>query len=173
MLIEPSEQVAIGFFTDAVQLFKLQAEEKNIDLKIDISGNDGESGSVDTQSVLCPHDVVRVDEHKMKQVVRNLVSNALKFTEVGKPVTIKMWKTSELLPVKKPDEIIIEPLFNETASVYSVVLSTVIARFSIINRIRGFLRSILGYHHVANSVVPEEPSIADIENNLGVFPYLA
>jgi hypothetical protein len=45
-----------------------------------------------TPQFLTSEDFFCVDQHKMGQVVRNLISNAIKFTPGGKPVVIKIRK---------------------------------------------------------------------------------
>ena len=73
----------------------------------DANGNDEKINllkhHIESQQELDYSDYVSVDVHKMRQVVRNLVSNAVKFTPAGKSVTLRLRKTSEKLPIKVID----------------------------------------------------------------------
>ena len=54
-------------------------------------------GNVDVfASYLTRDDFINVDEHKVHQVIRNIVSNAIKFTPAGKSVTIRARKIQKV-----------------------------------------------------------------------------
>ncbi len=61
-----------------MKLFKMQAQQCGITFKLDHSNVDINQG------------IVYVDEHKMNQVLRNLLSNAMKFTPRGGVVEVKL-----------------------------------------------------------------------------------
>lgn len=68
------EQVRLdSVFSDALALLSSQASAKQIELKVDLRGDFGE---------------LLADHRRLKQVVLNLVSNALKFTPQGGRVTL-------------------------------------------------------------------------------------
>ena len=73
IMIENVEFNPIRTFEETAELFMAKAKEKQIDFKVDI----------DTELPFC----VKGDIHKIKQIVSNLISNAIKFTpqngEVG------------------------------------------------------------------------------------------
>lgn len=98
LIIEPRKILALPFFISTTNLFLLQAEEKGVTFKFDvaefshhndviISAGAGAAGAnllralsdiKATEYFLGNNDYVNVDQHKMSQVVRNLVSNAIK-----------------------------------------------------------------------------------------------
>ncbi len=71
-----------------VKPFQVQARYNNIDLSIDVlstnNSNNNNSGLLLTTSSLC----IIADRVKFSQVIRNLISNALKFTPSGGRVTL-------------------------------------------------------------------------------------
>lgn len=89
LMIEPKKVLALPFVISAISLFLLQAEEKGVrvvfDMDMDFSDtnttpldSDSNPHSNTTASYLGKNDYINVDEHKMSQVIRNLVSNAIK-----------------------------------------------------------------------------------------------
>lgn len=85
----------------ACRIFVLQAREKGVNLVLDISPPSTSDTETKVETLnykealyyLTDQDHINVDEHKMQQVIRNLVSNAIKFTASGSNVTIRVRKT--------------------------------------------------------------------------------
>ena len=78
--------VVLSFVNDCVRIFSLQAREKGVNMKVNLALSDE-----DLENGLCalvPTDVVMGDRFKLEQVLRNLVSNALKFSPAGSTVTL-------------------------------------------------------------------------------------
>lgn len=75
LIIEPSEVNALEYVAGTVQPFQLQARAKNIELAIEFP-------------LSSPLILISIDKHKFGLVLRNIVSNALKFTPAGGKVTI-------------------------------------------------------------------------------------
>ena len=85
------------FLRDCVSMFSVQARECDVTMNIVTTAKEGmetEAGdapSDDDQQLpmsLRPEDSIFADKFKMDQVVRNLISNALKFTPQGGSVTV-------------------------------------------------------------------------------------
>lgn len=93
MKMELEEMHPWLYLQGAVRPFSVQARQKNI--QFSLSCEEVESGW--TQST-----ILQVDQHKMSQVLRNLVSNALKFTEPGGSVTVTARHRSVQLEVPDP-----------------------------------------------------------------------
>ena len=71
------EDVAVStFLQDSVSMFAAQARECGVTMSIITS----EKGEFVSSSPLLTNDSFFVDKFKMDQVIRNLISNALKFT---------------------------------------------------------------------------------------------
>ena len=90
-------------------MFSLHAKAKNVNLNFDsnILTNTNMFISplplLDTmlqyeEEYIDENDFMFVDINKMRQVIRNVMSNALKFTPSGKSVTLRVRKTREILP---------------------------------------------------------------------------
>ena len=128
LMIEKKSVVALPFILSTIKLFNIQAEEKGINLVLDVEDNGAcvlmEGGQSlmysSSADAVDDHDLWRnqgrglklslthsayvgadecisIDENKMSQVIRNLISNAMKFTPGGRTVTIRVRKE-----VRKP-----------------------------------------------------------------------
>jgi len=75
MSLETRETLLIPFVEEVLKLFSVQAKTSNVEL---ILRNNAQQDNI----------VVKVDRNKMSQVIRNLISNALKFSPVGSKVEI-------------------------------------------------------------------------------------
>jgi signal transduction histidine kinase len=88
--------VVDSFLNNCVSMFSAQARECGVTMAMvtgatdrDIEATpDGDDGNTISKSLL-PTDSIFADKFKMDQVIRNLMSNALKFTPRGGVVTIK------------------------------------------------------------------------------------
>ena len=81
MMLDFEETAVVEYIADAVKPFRVEARIKNILISIDIL--DHESGWENSVAL-------QVDRHKMSQVIRNILSNAIKFTPTDGSVTIKI-----------------------------------------------------------------------------------
>ena len=76
----------LSFITDCVGMFSAQAREGGVLISFTNGGGTYSSGSIKT--ILEDSDTVFMDRFKMDQVLRNLISNALKFTPRGGSVLV-------------------------------------------------------------------------------------
>lgn len=115
LTIEPKTMPALPFMVSATSLLLLQAEEKGVSLIFDtvepepVIALENSLEAVDdttdnSPQFLTNEDFFCVDQHKMGQVVRNLISNAIKFTPGGKSVIIKIRKSSPLTHTSEHSE---------------------------------------------------------------------
>jgi len=84
LVLEKKELPVWPFVTDIIKLFSIQARSVGVHL---IIANKEASKQALSNSFLV------ADPHKLSQVIRNLISNALKFTPIGGNVTIKISRT--------------------------------------------------------------------------------
>ena len=103
MIIERKTLAARSFLMDSIPVLAPQAKEKGVKILYDLddrsvqslySGNVLPKGreEIDGMRHLSAEDYINVDENKMHQVIRNMVSNAIKFTPPGKSITIRARK---------------------------------------------------------------------------------
>ncbi len=81
MQLEPKLMPVLNMMDNNVLLFKMQAQQKGISFQVDISLEDRQAMS----DLYC-----FVDEYKIGQVARNLLSNAMKFTLKGGRVIVRL-----------------------------------------------------------------------------------
>ena len=78
----------IPFLQDGIAMFSVQARECGVTMKI-VTEATNLIGDARRNFSLQPHDAIYADKFKMDQVIRNLISNALKFTPKGGTVTVR------------------------------------------------------------------------------------
>ena len=107
MILDAEVITCCSFFTSSVKPFHISAKDKAITLNVNCA---------DLSSHFVSNASIRVDKAKMAQVIRNLISNALKFTGEGGTVTVTI---SHIRTNDKPDcetDTIFKPLLQSTKS---------------------------------------------------------
>ena len=91
LILHKHEVPALPLITDCVGIFSAQSREADVAISV-INGGGGACGGDPAlrfdniaNSCLLDSDTVFVDRYKMDQVLRNLISNALKFTPRAAP----------------------------------------------------------------------------------------
>ena len=94
----------VSFLTDCVSIFAAQAREGCVAMSIitDSVDDDDQTDSV-SRLPLLEDDTVFIDSFKMDQVIRNLISNALKFTPPGGSVILTAYFVPDII-VKLPHQ---------------------------------------------------------------------
>jgi signal transduction histidine kinase len=114
LVIEPSKVVASEYILQSIPIFARQAQDKGVAILFDIDENfyqelggkkfEREIRRGNTDQYLHLEDRINVDVHKMNQVIRNVISNAIKFTPQGDSITIRARKKPPMEPEPIPED---------------------------------------------------------------------
>jgi signal transduction histidine kinase len=133
MTLHASSEPALSFVNDCLAMFIVHARSKGINLVTDYSGRrdgdgdgDGDTGvGVDGPSgtrTVEESDLIDIDKFKVAQVLRNLVSNAVKFTPKGGTVCVRLYAqredgTADLAPSDRPTPALLSRMSSAMGSV--------------------------------------------------------
>ena len=108
LFIEPKKVLALPFILKSTEVLNLQAKEKGLVLNFDVDNTKHGQASLSQRNLdeirgksrggdsvmlcLSNSDFINVDPYKMNQVIGNLISNAIKFSPIGRSVTIRARK---------------------------------------------------------------------------------
>jgi signal transduction histidine kinase len=89
LTLHKEELNAMEFIAESVNIFKAHAKANRVTLKYQrLQPIPAADGSRDGPLPLERYDTITLDKFKVAQVIRNLISNALKFTPAGGKVTV-------------------------------------------------------------------------------------
>lgn len=96
--LRKEDTAIVPFLQESIRLFKPMATENKIELREEImlQNDDKESDVESSRFPIAYGDCLMIDVFKMRQVLRNLLSNALKFSPPNGVVIMKAWLTSPL-----------------------------------------------------------------------------
>jgi len=91
------------FLTETVKLFRPTATMKNVDLRLvmcEYQGQDVLNWDVDALPIGTT-DSIEIDIFRMRQIFRNVLANAFKYTPSGGNITVRAWITKNDSPSEK------------------------------------------------------------------------
>ncbi len=165
MTLHASSEPALPFVNDCLAMFIVHARSKGINLVTDYSGDcDGGAGvcvggSSGTRAVE-ESDLIDIDKFKVAQVLRNLVSNAVKFTPKGGTVCIKLYAQRDdgaagSVPSDRPAPALLSRMTSYMGSVHMPGGAAVSSALGSVRVQGGAMSSVPGSARGPASVPPE------------------